>query len=147
MASENGTISFIAGALIVYLFVSNSSETIQEKTFYFQSCSDYLHSAYSCPTDQYRVVTTTTYKVFIDRQMIVEKSRYPTVYKSCVIFDKDNWNCEKEYGQTISVTEGKIYLSHGGSVDEEGKNSPLPRYDQINAVIYYILATVFIFRN
>lgn len=147
MASENGTISFIAGALIVYLFVSNSSETIQEKTFYFQTCSDYLHSAYNCPKDQYRDVTTTTYKVFIDRQMIVKKSRYPTVYKSCIIFDKDNWNCEKEYGQTISVAEGEIYESDGGSVDEEGKNSPLPRFGQINAVIYYILATVFIFRN
>ena len=35
MASENGTIAFIAGALIAYLFVSTSSATIQEKNRLF----------------------------------------------------------------------------------------------------------------
>lgn len=143
MTTDNGTISFITGALIAYMFFSTSNETIQEKSVYYQYCvADFEHNVYSCPgrTD----VIATKYKVFIDRQMIIGKGGYS--YKSCSVFDKDNWECDKGQGQIISMRDGDIYESGQGSIDEEGQKSAIPRYIQIWAVTYYIRSTIEFFR-
>ena len=73
--------------------------------------------------------------------MIVEKGDFfPTVFKSCIVFYKDNWQCEKEKGQTISMTEGNIYNSDEGSVNKEGNRSSLPIFNQISAITYYVFS-------
>jgi hypothetical protein len=142
MAAENGAISFIAGAVIAYMFVSTSNETIQEKTVYLQYCRDYKHNAFDCPVE--KSVKKETYKVFIDRQMIVEKgSIYPVVYKSCTVFDGDNWVCDSGAGQEISMKDGDIFNSDGSSLDKNGqKKYGLPLENQIYRGTYYILSTI-----
>jgi len=141
MAAENGAISFIAGAVIAYMFVSTSNETIQEKTVYLQYCRDHKHNAFDCPVE--KSVKKETYKVFIDRQMIVKKeSLIPVVYKSCTVFDIDNWGCDTGAGQMIIIKNGDIFNSDGSSLDKNGQKSGLPLDLQIHRGTYYILSTI-----
>lgn len=142
MAEENVAIAFIAGTLIAYLLVSPNN-SIQDKSVYYQYCAaDLEHNVYSCPgrTD----VIRSDYKVFIERQIVVGKGGY--THKSCSVFDKDNWECDKGKGQTIIMRDGDIYESGEGSIDENGQKSFLPRYSQIWAVTYYIRSIIRFFR-
>lgn len=141
MAQENCTIAFIIGALVAYLLVSPSN-TIQDKSVYYQYCvADFEHNVFSCPgrTD----VMKLDYKIFIEQQMVVGKNSSD---KSCSVFDKDNWVCDKGQGQTISMRDGEIYESGQGSIDEKGQKSAIPRYNQIWALTYYIRSIIGFFR-
>ncbi len=143
MAAENGTIAFIAGAFIAYWLVSPNS-TIQDKSVYYQYCvADFEYNVFSCPgrTD----VMKSDYKIFIERQIVVGKGGY--THKSCSVFDKDNWECDKGEGQTISMRDGDIYESGQGSIDEKGQKSAIPRYSQIPAFFYYVRSTIGFFRQ
>lgn len=142
MAEENGAIGFIAGALIAYWLITPNT-TIEDKSVYYQYCvADFEHNSYSCPgrTD----VMEIKYKIFIERQMVVGKGGY--TYKSCSVFDKNNWECDKGQSQMITMRDGDIYESNEGSIDEQGKKSSLPRYNQIWAVTYYIRSLIGFFR-
>jgi hypothetical protein len=144
MTTEKGAISFVAGALIAYLFFSPSNGTIQEKSVYYQYCfGSPLHNVYSCPGDT--DVMKIRYKVYLDRQMIVGQDGSSD--RPCFVFDKDNWRCNKENGRTINMYDGYFYNSGEFSIDEKGQKSAIPPYRQIWAIEYYVRSTIGFFRR
>lgn len=143
MATENGTIAFVVGALVAYWLISPNN-AIQDKSVYYRYCADFKHNVFSCPgrTD----VRKSDYKIFIERQIVVGKGGY--THKSCSVFDKDNWECNNGQGEWISMRDGDIHESgEEGSIDEKGQKSSTSRNTQIPAFGYYALSTIGFFRQ
>jgi hypothetical protein len=120
------------------------TNVIQDKTIYYKYCAeDFEYNVYSCPGKT--GVINIEYKIFVDKQIVISKNGYAN--KSCVVFDKNNWECDKGQQQTIRMSDGDIYESNEGSIDKNGQKSTLPRYLQITALEYYIHSVIIFFRN
>jgi hypothetical protein len=147
MITENGVITFILGMLIAYLFLVPSKDTIQEKSVYLKYCADSDYNIFSCPS--HTKLLKREYKILIDQQMIVDKFGYS--YKSCVVYDKDNWECDKgqREGQTyrVSMRDGNFYETNDGTIDEDGQKSSISFFFHIGMAEYYVSSTIGFFRS
>lgn len=143
--NEDNAVGFILIAALIFWVAAPESE-IKEKTVYFRFCPDLQHNSYSCP--ERLEVMEMAFKIFPKEQMVVSRGAMAT-RRDCSVFDEDNWQC-REHGSTKSMWNGK-YVESGdletGSLDENGNQSFLPRYQQISGFEYYARSGIIFFRN
>lgn len=59
----------------------------------------------------------TTYKVFLDKQIVVEQygASAPSTYKNCSVLNKNNWTCPQgKFFPALTVVNGKVSSSGDG---------------------------------
>jgi|GEM_PF-3597055 len=140
--TQDSTLSVILIATLLFWSLAPISE-IQEKTVYFSSCPDSKHNSLSCP--EKLLYNKTSFKVFPKEQLVVSDYLYDL--KPCVVFDKDNWECQGS-NNIHSMHSGKYREeADSSSLGEKGKETNIPRYTQITSVAYYIQSTITFFRN
>jgi hypothetical protein len=140
-SDESGAIIFIA---ILAYFLISPTNTIQEKSVYYKYCSDLKHNVFSCHGNT--EVMELKYKIFVEKQFVISKGLGG--YKSCWVFDKDNWNCTTPAGSSVSMNNGNFYESNDdGSLDEKDQKSVISRYYQIPWFEYYIHSIAAFFRR
>ncbi len=139
--SAFGIILFVV--FILWMWMPTSE--MEEKTIYFSYCPDFKHNSYSCP--EKLGFMKISYRIYLKEQLVVSKSL--TDLMPCRVFDKDNWECQAN-GNVQSMQDGNYRETAGidaGSLDENGKKSILPRYQQIPSLVYHIRSTINFFRN
>jgi hypothetical protein len=136
MQAQNQVTPFFAGAFVAYLLMSPSNDLVQDKTIYLKYCKDYKHNSLSCPGEL--DFHKTEYKVFLDRQIVTEGGLISNIYKDCIVFDRNNWRCQHNGEQIMGVGPYGFNYSNSGSLDKDGKQSQLPKGQEISAFVYYV---------
>ena len=145
MQAQNQITPFFAGAFVAYLLLTPSNDLVQDKTIYLISCKDYKYNSISCPNqlDAHK----NEYKVFLDRQVVTESGLISNIYKDCIVFDRNNWRCQENGQHVIGVGRYGLHYSNSGSLDKDGKQSQLPKNQEISAFEYYIRSVIYFFRS
>ena len=96
------------------------------KTVYMAACSDSKHSIYDCP--KCLKVYSTTYRVFIEKQMVISKKIFwvDDGKRKCKVFDENNWRCDDND------------VGHGWESMRDGDYfSSVNKLEQISAIRYW----------
>lgn len=152
--SSNSSATGLCFLIILYLtfFHGHTNSSYEEKSFYFAYCGDFKHNIYSCPKNEQIFVNRESFMISTEKQDVIPKdvSFYNTEnesdFQECTVFDVDNWRCKKHVSGSYTVTNGNVYekFSDGTrqlSLDENEKESPIPRYSQISYLEYTIRHT------
>ena len=129
-------ILFFMGS-VFYISFDQPLRTIQEKEVYFKYCKDYEYNFLSCP--KRILITTRTYKLYLEKQMVIEGPGIPFKLEDCIVFDRDNWKCKKNDGEVWGVWDGLFYEKDDrGSLDQNRQRSNIPRLWQITKTEYLL---------
>jgi len=137
MSSNEGI--FILVILVACIFFQLPEKDIQEKSFYFSSCSNLEQDVNGCKG--YINTIETKYKIFIREQMVVSNAVYylDSDERMCKVFDKNNWRCQEKHGSTISSNEGRFYSSSQTCINQETLEEDIicrRRFEQISWMQY-----------
>lgn len=138
MASNDSSAAIVFVGILIWTAIPSAPK--EEITVYYRYCSDFIHNVYSCPDSENVWLTKMKYKVSFDKQAVFSHTLIDR-YKTCTVYDLENWECTLDSAGTKRIMrEGNTWESDWESLDKDGSKSPLPRYDQIGPITYYLLS-------
>lgn len=137
MSSNDGILILVI--LVSCIVFSLPEKDIQEKSFYFSSCSNLEQNVNNCTG--YINTIETKYKIFLREQTVVSNALYylDSEERRCKVFDKNNWYCQEKHGLIISSTDGRLYDSADTCINQATLEKDVicrRRFEQISWMQY-----------